>query len=108
MVLAVIQPAGLCDLRQARLPDRRNLAMLGVPPLSTTSTSQPGAPPPCRFGRGGCAIATMAIYHVQGHIRYGRLAYVWAMGDLNWVKGLKQEVLKSIKDRSEASARKAA
>jgi NADH-quinone oxidoreductase subunit A len=24
------------------------------------------------------------------------LAYVWAMGDLNWVKGLKQDVLKSI------------
>jgi NADH-quinone oxidoreductase subunit A len=27
------------------------------------------------------------------------LAYVWAMGDLEWVKGLKQEVLQSIKDR---------
>ena len=27
------------------------------------------------------------------------LAYVWAMGDLNWVKGLKQEVLQSIKDK---------
>ena len=36
------------------------------------------------------------------------LAYVWAMGDLNWVKGLKQEVLKSIKDRSAAPAKKAA
>src|SRR5881398_2747119 len=35
------------------------------------------------------------------------LAYVWAMGDLNWVKGLKQEVLKSIKDR-EATTKKAA
>jgi len=35
------------------------------------------------------------------------LAYVWAMGDLNWVKGLKQEVLKSIKDR-EAQEKKAA
>ena len=35
------------------------------------------------------------------------LAYVWAMGDLNWVKGLKQEVLKSIKDR-EAQQKKAA
>jgi NADH-quinone oxidoreductase subunit A len=27
------------------------------------------------------------------------LAYVWAMGDLEWVKGLRQEVLQSIKDR---------
>ena len=35
------------------------------------------------------------------------LAYVWAMGDLNWVKGLKQEVLRSIKDR-EAQEKKAA
>ena len=26
------------------------------------------------------------------------LAYVWAMGDLEWVKGLKQEVLQSLKD----------
>src|SRR5262249_10190343 len=45
MVLAAIQPAGLCDLRQARLPDRRNLAMLGVPPLSTTAASKPTARP---------------------------------------------------------------
>lgn len=27
------------------------------------------------------------------------LAYVWAMGDLEWVKGLKQEVLQSLRDR---------
>jgi NADH-quinone oxidoreductase subunit A len=27
------------------------------------------------------------------------LAYVWAMGDLEWVKGLKQDVLKSLKDK---------
>jgi NADH-quinone oxidoreductase subunit A len=27
------------------------------------------------------------------------LAYVWAMGDLEWVKGLKQEVLASLKDK---------
>jgi NADH-quinone oxidoreductase subunit A len=27
------------------------------------------------------------------------LAYVWAMGDLEWVKGLKQDVLKSLRDR---------
>jgi NADH-quinone oxidoreductase subunit A len=30
------------------------------------------------------------------------LAYVWAMGDLEWVKGLKQEVLQSLKDRQPA------
>ena len=41
------------------------------------------------------------------------LAYVWAMGDLNWVKGLKQEVLQSIRDRQQnkpidTSAKKAA
>jgi NADH-quinone oxidoreductase subunit A len=28
------------------------------------------------------------------------LAYVWAMGDLEWVKGLKQEVLQSLKDKN--------
>ena len=27
------------------------------------------------------------------------LAYVWAMGDLEWVKGLKQDVLRSMKDK---------
>ena len=27
------------------------------------------------------------------------LAYVWAMGDLEWVKGLKQEVLQSLKEK---------
>ena len=27
------------------------------------------------------------------------LAYVWAMGDLEWVKGLKQDVLQSLKDK---------
>src|SRR5437763_15119714 len=29
------------------------------------------------------------------------LAYVWAMGDLEWVKGLKQDVLKSIRDQQQ-------
>ena len=29
------------------------------------------------------------------------LAYVWAMGDLEWVKGLKQEVLQSLRDRAQ-------
>jgi NADH-quinone oxidoreductase subunit A len=30
------------------------------------------------------------------------LAYVWAMGDLEWVKGLKQDVLQSIQDKNKA------
>src|SRR2546421_9304992 len=29
------------------------------------------------------------------------LAYVWAMGDLEWVKGLKQDVLQSMKERQQ-------
>jgi NADH-quinone oxidoreductase subunit A len=29
------------------------------------------------------------------------LAYVWAMGDLNWVKGLKQDVLQSLRDKQQ-------
>jgi hypothetical protein len=29
------------------------------------------------------------------------LAYVWGMGDLEWVKGLKQDVLKSLRDKRE-------
>jgi len=40
------------------------------------------------------------------------LAYVWAMGDLNWVKGLKQDVLQSLRDKQQkpvdTSAKKAA
>src|SRR3982751_3393768 len=35
------------------------------------------------------------------------LAYVWAMGDLEWVKGLKQEVLNAARERREET-RKAA
>ena len=35
------------------------------------------------------------------------LAYVWAMGDLEWVKGLKQDVIKAAREKAEA-ARKAA
>jgi NADH-quinone oxidoreductase subunit A len=30
------------------------------------------------------------------------LAYVWAMGDLEWVKGLKQEVLQTLRDEQPA------
>jgi len=29
------------------------------------------------------------------------LAYVWAMGDLEWVKGLKQDVLKGLRDKEQ-------
>ena len=58
------------------------------------------------------------IDHGQGMLAFGEitvfvailavgLAYVWAMGDLNWVKGLKQDVLKSIKDQK-APTKKAA
>ena len=40
------------------------------------------------------------------------LAYVWAMGDLEWVKGLKQEVLQSLRNKQQkpidTSAKKAA
>ena len=40
------------------------------------------------------------------------LAYVWAMGDLNWVKGLKQDVLQSLRNKPQkpldTSAKKAA
>ena len=35
------------------------------------------------------------------------LAYVWVMGDLEWVKGLKQDVIKAAREKAEA-ARKAA
>ena len=39
-------------------------------------------------------------------------AYVWAMGDLEWVKGLKQDVLQSLRDKRQkpidTSAKKAA
>ena len=40
------------------------------------------------------------------------LAYVWAMGDLEWVKGLKQDVLQSLRERQhkpvETAGKKAA
>src|SRR2546429_8723132 len=35
------------------------------------------------------------------------LAYVWAMGDIEWVKGLKQDVIKAAREKADA-ARKAA
>jgi NADH-quinone oxidoreductase subunit A len=36
------------------------------------------------------------------------LAYVWAMGDLEWVKGLKQDVLKAARESRAQEQRKAA
>jgi len=36
------------------------------------------------------------------------LAYVWVMGDLEWVKALKQEVLQTIKERAAAASEKKA
>jgi NADH-quinone oxidoreductase subunit A len=52
------------------------------------------------------------IDHGQGLLAFGEifvfvailavaLAYVWAMGDLEWVKGLKQDVLQSMRDRKQ-------
>src|SRR3954463_5979980 len=52
------------------------------------------------------------IEHGQGLLAFGEifvfvailsvgLAYVWAMGDLEWVKGLKQEVLQTLRDRKQ-------
>jgi NADH-quinone oxidoreductase subunit A len=52
------------------------------------------------------------IDHGQGLLAFGEifvfvailavgLAYVWAMGDLEWVKGLKQDVLSSLRDRKQ-------
>ena len=52
------------------------------------------------------------IDHGQGLLAFGEifvfvailavaLAYVWAMGDLEWVKGLKQDVLQSLRDRKQ-------
>ena len=53
------------------------------------------------------------IDHGQGLLAFGEifvfvailavaLAYVWGMGDLEWVKGLKQDVLQSLRDRRQA------
>jgi NADH-quinone oxidoreductase subunit A len=58
------------------------------------------------------------VDHGQGLLAFGEigvfvvilavgLAYVWAMGDLEWVKGLKQDVLSAAREKRE-EARKAA
>ncbi|HET9753978.1 MAG TPA: NADH-quinone oxidoreductase subunit A [Myxococcales bacterium] len=52
------------------------------------------------------------VDHQQGLLAFGEifvfvailavaLAYVWAMGDLEWVKGLKQDVLQSLRDKKQ-------
>jgi NADH-quinone oxidoreductase subunit A len=48
--------------------------------------------------RGQGLLAFAEIFVFVGILAVG-LAYVWAMGDLEWVKGLKQEVLQSMKDK---------
>ncbi len=49
-------------------------------------------------GQGLLAFAEIAIFVV---ILAVGLAYVWAMGDLEWVKGLKQDVLQSLRNKRE-------
>lgn len=55
------------------------------------------------------------IDHGQGLLAFGEilvfvailavgLAYVWAMGDLEWVKGLKQDVMKAHREQQKAAA----
>src|SRR5258708_39450538 len=47
-------------------------------------------------GQGLLAFAEIAVFVV---ILAVGLAYVWAMGDLEWVKGLKQEGLQSLREK---------
>jgi NADH-quinone oxidoreductase subunit A len=49
-------------------------------------------------GQGLLAFAEISLFVV---ILAVGLAYVWAMGDLNWVKGLKQEVLQSVREKKQ-------
>ena len=60
-------------------------------------------------GQGLLAFAEILVFVV---ILAVGLAYVWAMGDLEWVKGLKQEVLQSLRNKQQkpvdTSAKKAA
>jgi NADH-quinone oxidoreductase subunit A len=55
-------------------------------------------------GQGLLAFVEIAVFVV---ILAVGLAYVWAMGDLEWVKGLKQDVLNAARERREET-RKAA
>src|SRR5712672_385175 len=47
-------------------------------------------------GQGLLAFAEIGVFVV---ILAVGLAYVWAMGDLEWVKGLKQDVMRSLRDK---------
>ena len=49
-------------------------------------------------GQGLLAFVEIAVFVV---ILSVGLAYVWAMGDLEWVKGLKQDVLQSARNRQQ-------
>jgi NADH-quinone oxidoreductase subunit A len=55
-------------------------------------------------GQGVLAFVEIAVFVA---ILAVGLAYVWGMGDLEWVKGLKQDVLNAARERRE-QARKAA
>lgn len=50
-------------------------------------------------GKGLLAFAEISVFVA---ILAVGLAYVWAMGDLEWVKGLKQDVLKTIQEKKAA------
>ena len=56
--------------------------------------------------RGQGLLAFLEIFVFVAILAVG-LAYVWAMGDLEWVKKLQQDVLKAARDKADA-ARKAA
>src|SRR5213082_339836 len=56
--------------------------------------------------RGQGLLAFLEIFVFVAILAVG-LAYVWAMGDLEWVKGLKQDVLKAAREARE-QPRKAA
>ena len=52
------------------------------------------------IARGQGLLAFVEIFVFVAILAVG-LAYVWAMGDLEWVKGLKQEVLQSLRDQKQ-------
>jgi NADH-quinone oxidoreductase subunit A len=57
--------------------------------------------------RGQGLVAFLEIFVFVAILAVG-LAYVWAMGDLEWVKGLKQDVLKAARESREQAQKKAA
>src|SRR5947208_14386572 len=50
--------------------------------------------------KGQGMVAFLEIFVFVAILAVG-LAYVWAMGDLEWVKGLKQDVLQSLRERQQ-------